>query len=89
MVADNVEGAAMKNDRMHSGVKPILKSLGGGEEGIFQQIQQDIDAAFDLQEVLNRLLRWAVKLVGARDGSLMLIDEKDKLCFRAPYQRAS
>ena len=78
----------MKNDLINSGAKPILKSLSRGEEGTFQQIQQDIDTAIDLQEVLNRLLRWAVELVGARDGSLMLIDEKDVLCFRARFGRS-
>ena len=50
---------------------------------ILQKMQEDIDAAIGLQQVLDTILRRAVELVGARDGSLMLIDEEDKLRFRA------
>jgi GAF domain-containing protein len=50
---------------------------------ILLQIQQDVDTAFSLQEVLDRILRRAVQLVDARDGSLMLLDEKGELSFRA------
>ena len=55
---------------------------------ILQQIQQDIDTAIDVQEVLDRILRRAVELVGARDGSLMLMDEKGELSFRARLGRS-
>ncbi len=50
---------------------------------ILQQIQQDVDTAVSLEEVLDRILRRAVELVSARDGSLMLLDEKGELSFRA------
>ena len=50
---------------------------------ILQQIQQDIDTAISLQEVLDRILQRAADLVGARDGSLMLIEEDGKLHFHA------
>ena len=50
---------------------------------ILKQIQQDIDSAVGVQEVLDKILQRAVNLVGARDGSLMLIEEDGKLHFRA------
>lgn len=52
---------------------------------LLEQIQQDVDTAIDLQEVLNRILRRAVELVGARDGTLMLTDETGELHFRARF----
>lgn len=55
---------------------------------VLKQIQEDIDTAIDLDEVLNRILRRAVELVGVRDGSLMLMDEKGELRFRARFGRS-
>ena len=55
---------------------------------VLRQIQEDIDSAIDLQEVLDKILRRAVELVGARDGSLMLMDEKGELRFRARFGRS-
>lgn len=50
-----------------------------------EQIQQDVDTAIDLQEVLDKILARAVALVRARDGTLMLADEKGELRFRARF----
>ena len=52
---------------------------------VLQQIQQDVDTAVDLQEVLDRILQRAVELVGARDGTLMLLDENNELHFLTRY----
>jgi GAF domain-containing protein len=52
---------------------------------LLQQAQQDVDAAIDLQDVLDRILRRAVGVVEARDGSLMLMEEDGKLHFRARF----
>ena len=68
----------MESIRMYQVAEAKLK-----HSEILQQIQQDIDSAVGLQEVLDRILRRAVELVGTRDGSLMLMDEEGKLCFRA------
>ncbi len=57
------------------------RALGYSE--LLQHIQKDVDAAVDLQEVLDRILQRAVDLVGARDGSLMLMEEDGRLHFRA------
>ena len=54
-----------------------------GYSDLLQQIQKDVDAAINLQEVLDRILQRAVDLVGARDGSLMLMEEDGKLHFHA------
>jgi len=59
------------------------RALGYSE--LLQQVQQDVDAAIDLQDVLGRILRRAVDLVEARDGSLMLMEEDGKLHFRARF----
>ncbi len=50
---------------------------------LLQQVQQDVDAAINLQEVLNKILQRAVNWVRARDGSLMLMEEAGRLHFRA------
>ncbi len=55
---------------------------------VFRDIQEDIDTAIDLQEVLDKVISRAVESVGARDGSLMLIDEKNELRFRARHGRS-
>ncbi|MBN1934171.1 MAG: GAF domain-containing protein, partial [Anaerolineae bacterium] len=46
---------------------------------VLQEIHQDIDTALDLQDILNRVLERAVKLVNAREGSLMLVQGKELL----------
>lgn len=48
-----------------------------------QQIQQDMDTAINLDDVLDRIIRRAVESVGARDGSMMLLQEDGTLHFRA------
>jgi len=53
-----------------------------------QGIQDDIDTAIDMQAVLDRILRGAVELVDARDGSLMLV-EQDELHFRSRHGDSS
>jgi GAF domain-containing protein len=52
---------------------------------ILEQVQQDVDTAIGLEEVLDRILRRAVKLVKARDGSLMLLNEQGELAFQARF----
>jgi GAF domain-containing protein len=42
-----------------------------------------LDTALGLDEALNTILRQAVDLVGAKDGSLMLVDDTGELGFRA------
>jgi GAF domain-containing protein len=55
---------------------------------VLQQARQDMDDALDLQDVLDKTLRRAVESVGARDGTLMLVNEDGKLCFRARFGRS-
>lgn len=51
-----------------------------------RETQQDVDAAMGLQEVLKRILDRAIGLVGAGDGSLMLLEEDGGLHFRARFR---
>ncbi|MBI4786734.1 MAG: GAF domain-containing protein [Chloroflexi bacterium] len=55
---------------------------------VLEQVQQDIDTAISVDQVLDRILRWAVRLVQARDGTLMLLDENGELRFRARFGRS-
>jgi GAF domain-containing protein len=68
----------VKSIRKHQAAERTL-----GYSGLLQPVQQDIDSAISLQEVLDRIIHRAVHLVGARDGSLMLMEEDGSLHFRA------
>ena len=50
---------------------------------LLQEIERDVDQALDLQEVLDLILRRAVELVGASDGSIMRLEDDGRLHFRA------
>src|SRR5512146_1556366 len=52
------------------------------------QAQRDVDIGLDIQDVLARVLRIAVNAVGARDGTLLLLDDGGTLCFRARFGRS-
>lgn len=67
-----------------------VKRLGAAESelryaGLLDQIQEEIDSAINLQDILDIILRRAVELVSARDGTLMLLDEEEELRFRARF----
>ena len=50
---------------------------------ILQDVQRDVDTAQTLQEVLDRVVTRAIELVGARDGTLMLVNQAGELSFEA------
>jgi GAF domain-containing protein len=55
---------------------------------LLQSVQKDVETAVDLDAVLDKILQRAVHSVGARDGTLMLLDEAGELRFRGRYGRS-
>ncbi len=65
---------AIQNAQLHTETERRLKQL-----ELLEEVKQAVDSVFDLQQVLNLILRRGLEMVNAEAGSIMLVDNKTHL----------